>query len=69
MSTIAKFLARPGVQTSEFKVLVAITAWLGINADQHFVSLVQGVIISAPGIVYALARGMAKYDTTTKVQP
>ena len=61
---IARFLARPGVQSSEFKVLVAVCAWLGINADQHFVSMINAVIIAAaPGITYAISRGLAKYET------
>jgi hypothetical protein len=59
---LSSFLARPGVQSSEFKVLVAVTGWLGLNADQHWTSLIQALVISAPGIAYALARGLAKTE-------
>lgn len=59
---IAKFLARPGVQSSEFKVLAAVTAWLGVNSSTHTVTFLQALVISAPGIVYAIARGLAKVE-------
>lgn len=62
MNAFAAFLARPGVQSSEFKVLTALTAWLGLNADQHFVTLTTAAVISAPGVVYAIARGYAKAE-------
>lgn len=65
LSAIAAFLQRPGVQSSEFKVLAAVTAWLGANADQHFVSILQALVLAAPGIVYAVSRGLAK----TEVRP
>ena len=62
MNLVSSFLARPGVQTSEFKVLAAVTAWLGLNADQHWTSLLQAVVVATPGIVYALSRGLAKTE-------
>lgn len=63
MNSIANFLARPGVQSSEFKVLAAVTTWLGVNSSTHTVSILQSLIIAAPGIVYAIARGLAKTET------
>jgi hypothetical protein len=62
MSQLTSFLSRPGVQSSEFKVLVALTAWLGLNADQHWLSLLQGLVVALPGITYALSRGLAKSE-------
>lgn len=62
MNVVSSFLARPGVQSSEFKVLAAVTAWLGLNADQHWTSLVQALVISAPGVAYAISRGLAKTE-------
>lgn len=61
---IAQFLSRPGVQTSEFKVLVALCGWLGLNAGEHWVSTVNALVIAgAPAITYALSRGLAKTET------
>ena len=65
MNPIAAFLARPGVQTSEFKILVAVTAWLGVNTSTHTVTFIQSLVIAAPGIVYAIARGLAKTETSS----
>lgn len=62
MNVIQQFLARPGVQSSEFKVLAAITAWLGVNTSTHTVTFEQALIISLPGIIYALSRGLAKTE-------
>lgn len=62
MNVIQQFFARPGVQSSEFKVLAAVTAWLGVNTSTHTVTLLQAVVIAAPGIVYALSRGLAKTE-------
>jgi hypothetical protein len=60
---VARFLARPGVQSSEFKVLVALCAWLGVNADQHWVSMINALIIAgAPAVTYAVSRGLAKNE-------
>ena len=60
---IARFLARPGVQSSEFKVLLVLCGWLGVNADQHWVSMLNALIIAgAPALTYALSRGFAKYE-------
>lgn len=69
MNTVAAFLARPGVQSSEFKVLAALTAWLGLDASQRWVSLVQALLISAPGIAYALSRGLAKTEQRSGPPP
>lgn len=69
MNGIASFLSRPGVQSSEFKVLAAVTAWLGVNSSTHTVSLLQAVVIALPGIVYALSRGLAKNETRTGGTP
>lgn len=62
LNAIQAFLNRPGVQASEFKILAAVTTWLGVNASQHVVTLEQGLAIAAPGIVYAIARGLAKSE-------
>lgn len=59
------FLQRPGVQASEFKVLVACGTWLGLNAGEHWTSLGQALVVAAPGLVYALSRGLAKTETRT----
>ena len=69
LTQIQKFLARPGVQSSEFKVLAAVTAWLGVNTSTHTVSFLQSLVIAAPGIVYAIARGLAKTETRTNTPP
>lgn len=69
MNAIAAFLSRPGVQSSEFKVLAAVTAWLGVNASTNTVSFLQAVVIAAPGIVYAIARGLAKTETRNQAPP
>lgn len=63
MNAIQAFLSRPGVQSSEFKVLAALTAWLGVNSSTHTVTFLQGLVIAAPGIVYAISRGLAKQET------
>ena len=60
---IQQFLSRPGVQSSEFKVLVALTGWLGLNAGEHWLSFLQALVIAAPGIAYALSRGLAKVES------
>lgn len=59
---ISSFFARPGVQTSEFKVLTAATAWLGLNGSEHWVSWEHAIIAAVPAIVYALSRGFAKTE-------
>jgi hypothetical protein len=69
VAAVAAFLARPGVKSSEFKVLAALTAWLGVNASTHTVSLIQSVLIALPGIVYALARGFAKTEVRGGAAP
>lgn len=63
MNAIQAFLNRPGVQSSEFKVLAAVTAWLGVNTSTNTVTTLQALIIAAPGVVYALSRGFAKQET------
>ena len=59
---IQQFFSRPCVQAYEFKVLLAATAWLGLNADQHWVSLLQAVVAATPALAYALSRGLAKQE-------
>ena len=63
MNTIQNFLSRPGVQSSEFKIAVAIAAWLGVNQNQHVTSMLNALIIALPGIVYIISRGFAKTET------
>lgn len=63
MKQLQDFLARPGVQSSEFKMLVAVAAWLGVNSSTHTVTFLQALVIAAPGIVYAISRGLAKTET------
>lgn len=61
---IQQFLSRPGVQSSEFKILVALCAFLGVNADQHWLSTINAVIVAGvPAVSYALSRGLAKTET------
>lgn len=62
MNSVQNFFARPGVQSSEFKVAVAIATWLGVNADQHWVSVIQSLIVAASGIAYIISRGFAKVE-------
>lgn len=62
MVALARFLARPGVQASEFKVLLAAAGWLGLNADQHWLSVVQSVLVALPAFVFAVSRGLAKTE-------
>lgn len=69
MNLIQQFLSRPGVQASEFKIALAITAWLGINADQHYVSFLHALIVAAPGIAYILSRGLAKQEVRQQQPP
>lgn len=69
MRSVVAFLSRPGVQASEFKVALALLAWLGVNADQHWVSAVHGLIIAAPGIAYIISRGFAKTEQRTTPTP
>lgn len=66
MNAIAQFLSRPGVQSSEFKVLTACTVWIGLNLGENWVPVWQSLAAAAPGIVYALARGLAKYEQRTQ---
>lgn len=66
MKTIQQFLARPGVQASEFKVAMGLLAWLGVNADQHWVSTTVAAIISSPGFAYIISRGLAKTEVITR---
>lgn len=64
MSAIQQFLSRPGVQSSEFKVLVALCGWLGLNAGEHWVSMINAAIIAGvPAVGYALSRGLAKTES------
>lgn len=63
-AAIQAFFARPGVQSSEFKVLTAAATWLGLNAGEHWVSTIIACVIAAPGGIYAVARGLAKTETT-----
>lgn len=65
MNTIVNFLSRPGVQSSEFKVLAACTVWIGLNLGENWVPVWQSLAAAAPGLVYALARGLAKTETRT----
>lgn len=69
LAAIQQFLNRPGVQSSEFKVLVAVTAWLGVNTSTHTTSFLQSIVIAAPGAIYAIARGLAKYETRGGAAP
>lgn len=63
IASVAAFLARPGVQSSEFKVLTACTVWIGLNLGENWVPVWQSIAAAAPGIVYAVARGLAKTET------
>lgn len=56
------FFQRPGVQSSEFKVGMALLVWLGVDASQKWVSLLNALIIAAPGLFYIVSRGLAKTE-------
>lgn len=66
---LSSFFSRPGVQSSEFKVGLALLAWLGVNADQHWVSMLNGLIVAAPGIAFIISRGLAKVEPRGPVPP
>lgn len=66
---LSGFLSRPGVQSSEFKVTVAILTWLGVNADQHWTSLITSLIVALPGLVYVVSRGLAKTEVRGSPTP
>lgn len=69
MNALQAFLARPGVQASEFKIAVAVTAWLGLNAGEHWMSFLHALIVASPAIAQIISRGLAKTEVRQQQPP
>lgn len=52
----------PGTRSSEFRIAVLIATLLGVNANQHWVSLLYAAVMAAPGLAYIVSRGLAKNE-------